>query len=222
MTREAPETVRLPIVGVMGSGTDPHPDLAEPLGRWLATLSVHLLTGGGAGVMECVSRAYCETPGRSGRTIGILPHSHGAEIEAAGECAAGRGAERWDEARAGYPNPWIEIPIFTHLPFTGFRGTDALSRNHINVLSSDVIVALPGSSGTASEIVLARQYGRPLIAFLHRAGEMPDLRAETRWTSDFEEVKRFVSECLREPNRAARKQDEKRAGPPPPKGTVGP
>ncbi len=218
MTREAPQTVRLPIVGVMGSGTDPHPDLAEPLGRWLATLSVHLLTGGGAGVMECVSRAFCETPGRSGRTIGILPHPSITELEAAGEHAAGREAARHagreagreaarsDEARAGYPNLWIEIPIFTHLPFTGFRGTDPLSRNHINVLSSDVIVALPGSSGTASEIVLARQYGRPLIAFLHRAGEMLDLPAETRWTSDLEEVKRFVSECLREHSRPTLRQ----------------
>ncbi len=214
MTREAPQTVRLPIVGVMGSGTDPHPDLAEPLGRWLATQSVHLLTGGGAGVMECVSRAFCETPGRSGRTIGILPHSSVAGIDAAGEHAAGREAGRQTrreagrsgEAHAGYPNPWIEIPIFTHLSFTGFRGTDPLSRNHINVLSSDVIVALPGSSGTASEIVLARQYGRPLIAFLHRAGEMPRLPAETRWTSNLEEVKRFVSESLRERGRPTMRQ----------------
>ena len=50
---------RLPIVGVMGSGSHPHADLAEPLGRWLAAQGVHLLTGGGAGVMEAVSRAFC-------------------------------------------------------------------------------------------------------------------------------------------------------------------
>ena len=36
---------RLPIVGVMGSARESHPDLAIPLGTWLATLPVHLLTG---------------------------------------------------------------------------------------------------------------------------------------------------------------------------------
>lgn len=41
---------------------------------------------------------------------------------------------------------------------------DPLSRNHINVLTSDVIVALPGGEGTASEIGLARAYGRPVVA----------------------------------------------------------
>ena len=38
----------------MGSGTTPHADLAIPLGRALARMGVHLLTGGGGGVMEAV------------------------------------------------------------------------------------------------------------------------------------------------------------------------
>ena len=33
-------------------------ELAEPLGRMLAAIGVHLLTGGGRGVMESVSRAF--------------------------------------------------------------------------------------------------------------------------------------------------------------------
>src|SRR5690606_16565050 len=41
---------RLPIVGVMGSGSSASA-LAEPLGAALAELPIHLLTGGGAGVM---------------------------------------------------------------------------------------------------------------------------------------------------------------------------
>ncbi|HUT02907.1 MAG TPA: DNA-binding protein, partial [bacterium] len=46
---------RLPIVGVLGSGSEPHEEKAKPLGEWLAREGVHLLTGGGGGVMEAVS-----------------------------------------------------------------------------------------------------------------------------------------------------------------------
>jgi uncharacterized protein (TIGR00725 family) len=37
------------------------------------------------------------------------------------------------------------------------------ARNAINVLSSDVVVALPGGAGTLSEISLARKARRPLV-----------------------------------------------------------
>jgi len=37
------------------------------------------------------------------------------------------------------------------------------ARNAINVLSSDVVVALPGGAGTLSEIALARKLDRPLV-----------------------------------------------------------
>jgi len=98
---------RLPIAGVMGSGTQEHADLAVPLGRWLASLEVHLLTGGGCGVMESVSRAFHEVQGRRGLVIGILP--------AASE-------ENAAMAPPGYPNPWVEIAIRTHLPWSGSVG----------------------------------------------------------------------------------------------------
>ena len=121
---------RLPIVGVMGSGTEPHAERARPLGMWLASEGVHLLTGGGGGVMAAVSRAFFEVPDRAGRVIGVLPASTEASPPA---------------PPSGYPNPWVEIPLLTHLSLSGARGTDPLSRNHLNVLSSDVIVALPGN-----------------------------------------------------------------------------
>ena len=130
---------RLPIVGVMGSGTEAHEPRAQQVGSWLATEGVHLLTGGGGGVMASVSRAFHETPGRRGLVIGVLPSSASAS----------------SEPKPGYPNPWVEIPIYTHLPFSGERGTDPLSRNHINVLTSDVVIFLPGAAGTASEAELA-------------------------------------------------------------------
>ncbi|MDH5458813.1 MAG: LOG family protein, partial [Nitrospinota bacterium] len=37
------------------------------------------------------------------------------------------------------------------------------SRNHIIILSADVIVAFPGGAGTHSEIQLALEYGKPLL-----------------------------------------------------------
>jgi hypothetical protein len=67
--------------------------------------------------------------------------------------------------KAGYPNPFVELPIYTHLPKSGEEGTSALSRNHINVLSSAALIALPGSAGTVSEVELALRYGKPVIVY---------------------------------------------------------
>ena len=171
-------TPGVPVVGVMGSSRDAHAERAEPLGRWLAELGVHLLTGGGDGVMQSVSRAFHSVAGRRGKVIGVLPGS-----------ASG-------EAHPGYPNPWVEIAIRTHLPQRGARGADALSRNHVNVLSSSVLVALPGGAGTASEVALAHRYGRPVVAFLRDAGELPELPAGTRLAADLDAVKSFVEAAL--------------------------
>jgi len=85
------------------------------------------------------------------------------------------------------------VPILTHLPLSGIRGAEPLSRNHINVLSSDVVVALPGTAGTANEVALALCYGRPLVAFLESRNEIPELPEEVPVRSRFEEVRRFVS-----------------------------
>ena len=45
-------------IGVMGSGSDMHEDLAQQIGRLFANLEVNLLTGAGGGVMTSVSEAY--------------------------------------------------------------------------------------------------------------------------------------------------------------------
>lgn len=147
---------RLPIVGVVGSGTSAHADKALPLGRLLASCGVHLLTGGGGGVMQAVSQGFFETVDRRGMVIGVLP---------------------WESTTKGppkgYPNPFVEIPIQTHLPWSGERGEDPLSRNHINVLSADLVIALPGSSGTASEIRLALRYGKRVVVFGDHPEQIP-------------------------------------------------
>ncbi len=238
MSNTAAAATRLPVVGVMGSGTEAHEDLAAPLGVAIARAGWHLLTGGGRGVMTAASRAFCETPGRAGLCIGVVPAAMSSaapagpaesaagpadRLEATGDAGAS-GAVRGpppvavggasqagastreprealaaspvrpradlpahdapcrgtDEARSekapvaaagdsppGYPNPWVELAVRTHLPFSGASGTGPDSRNHINVLSTDAVVALPGSAGTRSEIELALGYGRPLVLFDH-------------------------------------------------------
>jgi uncharacterized protein (TIGR00725 family) len=144
----------------MGSGTRSHEDLAEPLGRAIAENGWHLLTGGGRGTMTATSRAFARTPDRAGLCIGVLP-----------------GAEDGGGSPNGYPNPWVEIVIRTHLPLSGAAGTGPDSRNHINVLSANAVVALPGSAGTRSEIELALRYDQPLALLDRPPGDSEQSRA---------------------------------------------
>ena len=170
---------RLPIVGVMGSGSRPYLERASPLGSWLAECGVHLLTGGGGGVMAAVCKSFYETPNRRGLVIGILPSDDSLK-----------------KPPDGYPNQWIEIPVLTHLPSSGERGTEPMSRNHINILSSDVIVALPGDAGTASEVELAVRYQRPIIAFVESDQEIPGLPSSVSISGSLEGVLTFVTAQL--------------------------
>jgi uncharacterized protein (TIGR00725 family) len=146
-----------PMIGVMGSGSKEHRELAEPLGEWLAVQGYDLITGGGSGVMTAVSRAFASVPTRRGVSVGVLP--------------AG--------PPPGYPNPWIDVVIQTHLAKRGNEGSDILSRNHITVLSSAVVVVLPGRSGTRTELALALHHRKPVIPFLGPDGE---IKGEQRMT----------------------------------------
>ena len=166
-----------PIVGVMGSGAVAHEALSVPLGQWLAQAGMHLLTGGGGGVMAAVSKAFVAVKNRQGLSLGILP--------AASEIAKG--------TTEIYPNPWIEIPVKTHLPLRGEAGKAMLSRNHINILTADVVVALPGGAGTQSEIELAMHYKKPLVVFegMNPASNEHFVRAKS-----LEEVQEFVLQTI--------------------------
>jgi len=117
-------------VSVVGSGTAAHPARAVPLGAGLARLGVHLVTGGGQGVMAEVDRGLVAVTLRRGVPIGVLP--------AREESSAS------PEPPVGYPNPWVEIPVRTHLSARGKRGIELESRNHLVVLTDDVAVAMPG------------------------------------------------------------------------------
>jgi uncharacterized protein (TIGR00725 family) len=162
-------------IGVMGSGTDEHDDLARMVGETLADLGVNLLTGGGRGVMTAVSRAFTRHPNRRGICIGIIPCASESD----------RGSPK-----DGYPNEFVELAIYTHLPYSGAQGAHDLSRNHINVLSSAAIIALPGEAGTASEVGLALRYGKPVIAF------SPDPKLVERFPTAVRRVERI--EAVRE------------------------
>jgi len=54
-----------------------------------------------------------------------------------------------------WASEYIDIPILTGIGF---------ARNYINVLTSQVVVALPGRTGTISEIALALNIGKKVIS----------------------------------------------------------
>jgi uncharacterized protein (TIGR00725 family) len=164
-------------IGVMGSGTDGHDEVASEIGGLLAELGVNLLTGGGAGVMVSVSRAFTQARRRRGICIGIIPSLSEDER---------------DRPRPGYPNPFVELAIHTHLPHSGARGKDVLSRNHINVLSCAGVIALPGGEGTASEASLALDYHKPVLAYAREMRLLALFPESVPRTSSLADVEAFV------------------------------
>lgn len=170
------------IVGVMGSGKTEWETLSTPLGKWIATQGFDLLTGAGQGVMLSTARAFSTTHGRMGRSIGIVPS----------EAHPVRGFA----ALPGYPNPYIDLPILTPLPRKQADAPDdALNRNYVNILTSDVVVALPGGQGTLDEIRLATRFAKPLIC-VGPADAFDGAPPGTRIVSGLEDVYAFVLATL--------------------------
>lgn len=167
-------------VGVIGSGQTAHDALARDVGELLADLQVNLLTGGGRGVMEAVSRAFVQARRGRGVCVGIIPCSEADP----------------SKPKDGYPNAFVELPIYTHLPYSGERGQDMLSRNHINVLSCMAIVALPGEAGTLAEVSLAVRYRTPVIAYSPDTAWTHGLPSMVGRASTIGEVRRFLTTHL--------------------------
>ena len=113
----------------------------------------------GAGSCDTDTARLAREVGREiGRTGAILIcGGRGGVME---ECA--RGAKEAGGLTVGIlpgsnpedANDWIDLPIATDL---------GNARNVINVLTSDVIIAIRGGSGTLSEIALALKVGTPVI-----------------------------------------------------------
>lgn len=129
--------------------------------------------------MTAVSEAFHGVSPRAGLVIGVLP----------GGVDDGR-------PPLNYPNPFVELAIHTHLPLSGDRGTDPQSRNHINVLSSDVIIVLPGEAGTSSELALALRYGVPVIAHVDDRSQLSELPDAVPAESDLSRIQAFVVEQI--------------------------
>lgn len=121
----------LPVLTVVGAGeaTLEEERVAERVGELAARAGWVVLTGGGRGVMAAASRGAVEA---GGLTVGVLPVA---------------------EHGAGYPNPWVRIPIFTGA---------GMARNAFNVLSATLCVAVGGGTGTLSEIAMALKAGVPV------------------------------------------------------------
>lgn len=173
---------RRPIIGVMGSHSDSHIERSKQVGQWIAKAGFHLLTGGGGGVMHAVSKSFVEVEDRSGLALAIVP------------CIS---RDTDHSPVLGYPNPWVELPIYTHLERSLEHVDNTNSRNNINVLTSTVLILLPGGEGTASEARLAVRYGTPCIAFLRFRDEVPGLPDSITVESDFVHIQHFVHASLR-------------------------
>ena len=168
-------------VGVLGSGTDEHEGLARGVGELLAQFGVNLLTGGGRGVMRSVSRAFMQAERERGICIGVIP------------CFSDRERGR---PRNGYPNEFVELAIYTHLPYSGERGKEDLSRNHINVLSCSAIIALPGGPGTAAEVSLADDYKKPVIIYSPETTLLQGVPRSVPRASSLDRIQEFLGKHI--------------------------
>lgn len=185
---------RLPIVGVLGQGT-PLPaeraQLAREAGALVARLGAHLLTGAGYGTMAAAAESFTATAGRAGLSIGIVPRREMGTFDEPNRDAEGR----------VYPNPFVEIAIFSPLPPRTADWHNLPARNHINILTSDALIALPGGRGTANELDMAAFY-REEAARVREArrtvlfGPAEDFSAAHRelfvQTQDVDEVERHI------------------------------
>ncbi|MER8605664.1 hypothetical protein NKH48_18230 [Mesorhizobium sp. M1233] len=145
-----------------GSDVDPNSPAAlraASAGRVIAQLGCDLITGGGGGSMAIVAEHFCGVANRTGRSVGILPGS------ATGFENAVLGAVTEYVVVSKYsPTPWIEIPIYTHLPGGDPKGPK--SRNILNMQSGRIVVVLAGGDGTQAEFEMALGLRKPVIAFV--------------------------------------------------------
>lgn len=134
----------------------------------------------------------------------------GGVMEAASRGA--RGASRWTEGAiigvlpglvAEEANPFVDVVVPTGMSF---------ARNVVVVAMADVVIAIGGGAGTLSEIALAWQHNRPVVAVdlgegwsARLAGEALDHRRSdvlhrARGASEAVELARSLA-GTREPNR---------------------
>lgn len=169
---------QLPIIGVLGSGKDEWVEIAQTLGSWIASQGYHLLTGGGKGVMTSVARGFVGIKDRQGLSLGVVPT----------EASDRHGFV----TRDGYPNPWVEFSIVSPLPVFDGSSEEQVSRNHILVLTSDILIALPGNKGTLNEVKLALRFGKPVL-LLGPLDAFTNFPEEAQRSQSLSEAQAFIS-----------------------------
>jgi len=93
-----------------------------------------------------------------GRKAGIMDASAKGAFEARGLTLGILPDDHYEQM-----SEYIRIPVLTGM---------GSARNAINVLSSHVVVACPGGSGTVSEVALALKNRRPVILFRFDMGNL--------------------------------------------------
>jgi len=89
-----------------------------------------------------------------------------------------------------WASEYIDIPILTGI---------GLARNYVNVLSSAVVVALPGRTGTISEIALALNVGKKVISLNFDLGPLFERYEENKqliYAKQPEEVVDLIKKLL--------------------------
>ena len=90
-----------------------------------------------------------------------------------------------------WASEYIDIPILTGI---------GLARNYINVLTSEVVVALSGRTGTISEIALALNIGKKVISLNFDLGTLFKKYEESKqliYAKQPEEVVSLIKKILR-------------------------
>jgi predicted Rossmann-fold nucleotide-binding protein len=142
---------KLPIVAVFGQGSAIGAEraaLARAVGAVVARLGAHLLTGSGYGVMVAAAEGFTAVEPRAGLSIGIVPRSPDGDFQTPNRDPEGR----------PYPNAFVEIAVRTPLPPRAADWRNEPVRNHVNVFTADVVVALPGHAGTRNELDMVAAY----------------------------------------------------------------
>lgn len=129
-----------------------------------------LATIGNAGVVEASVESACVEVGRRAIEAGFRVATGGLSGSMAAVSRGARSATSWRDGDVvgvlpGYDrstaNPYVDIVIPTGVQ---------LARNVILVAMADVVVAIGGGSGTLSEIAMAWQLGKPIIALRTSGG----------------------------------------------------
>ena len=92
-----------------------------------------------------------------------------------------------------FGNPWLDVTIPTGLGH---------ARNALVAATGDALIALPGESGTLSEIALARVLGRPVIVL----GAWTHLRGVLRAATPRAAAARAVALATAGPGRGGRRR----------------